>query len=107
MGFIVEGGNENRGKGIDEHPDGLGDQPVSYTHLMQFTLADETETLDIAADIVKSRNLGIKPRQFLQKVSRIKTNSDVFSDLSDDRSEEKAPSDHTPFTALGLSLIHI
>ncbi len=34
---------------------------------MQFTLADETETLDIAADIVKSRNLGIKPRQFLQK----------------------------------------
>ena len=26
MGFIVEGGNENRGKGIDEHPDGLGDQ---------------------------------------------------------------------------------
>ena len=70
---------------------------------MQFTLADETETLDIAADIVKSRNLGIKPRQFLQKVSRIKTNSDVFSDLSDDRSEEKAPSDHTPFTALGIT----
>lgn len=50
---------------------------------MQFSLADETETLDIAADIVKSRNLGIKPKQFLQKVSIIKTNTDVTPDFSD------------------------
>ena len=65
---------------------------------MQFTLADETETLDMAADIVKSRNLGLKPRQFLQKVSLIKTNSDVVT-------ENDLPDfpDVTPFVALGIT----
>lgn len=65
---------------------------------MQFTLADETETLDMAADIVKSRNLGLKPRQFLQKVSLIKTNSDVVT-------ENDFPDfpDVTPFAALGIT----
>lgn len=65
---------------------------------MQFTLADETETLDMAADIVKSRKLGLKPRQFLQKVSLIKTNSDVVT-------ENNFPDfpDVTPFAALGIT----
>ena len=65
---------------------------------MQFTLADETETLDMAADIVKSRKLGLKPRQFLQKVSLIKTNSDVVT-------ENDFPDfpDVTPFAALGIT----
>ena len=65
---------------------------------MQFTLADETETLDMAADIVKSRKLGLKPRQFLQKVSLIKTNSDVVT-------ENDLPDfpDVTPFVALGIT----
>lgn len=65
---------------------------------MQFTLADETETLDMAADIVKSRKLGLKPRQFLQKVSLIKTNSDVVT-------EKDFPDlpDVTPFVALGIT----
>ncbi|WP_302416285.1 UvrD-helicase domain-containing protein [Blautia marasmi] len=65
---------------------------------MQFTLADETETLDMAADIVKSRNLGLKPRQFLQKVSLIKTNSDVVT-------ENDFPDfpDVTPFAVLGIT----
>lgn len=62
---------------------------------MQFTLADETETLDMAADIVKSRNLGLKPRRFLQKVSLIKTNSDVVT-------ENDFP-DVTPFAVLGIT----
>lgn len=65
---------------------------------MQFTLADEMETLDMAADIVKSRKLGLKPRQFLQKVSLIKTNSDVVT-------ENDFPDfpDVTPFAALGIT----
>ena len=65
---------------------------------MQFTLADETETLDMAADIVKSRKLELKPRQFLQKVSLIKTNSDVVT-------ENDFPDfpDVTPFAALGIT----
>lgn len=65
---------------------------------MQFTLADETETLDMAADIVKSRKLGLKPRQFLQKVSLIKTNSDVVT-------ENDFPDfpDVTSFAVLGIT----
>lgn len=70
---------------------------------LSFSLADETETLDIAADVIKSRNLKIKPRQFLQKVSLIKTKGSAIADFSANPVRAKEPLDHTLFASFGIT----